>query len=415
MALTLVTACDDGGSASPTSTSTSRDDVAPTVTTHTDDGILRLGVLTPLTGDGARLGRSVEATVQLAVDEINDAGGVNGQPVELRVADEGSDIATATAGLDQLIRQGVDAIVGPTSSTVTLSVLDTIRRHAVLACSPTATALALDDYPDDGLFFRTAPSDSLEAHAIARTIDETGRSSVGLLYVDDAYGRPFASSVRDALRARSISVTADVPFSSAESGIDTEAAVTAVADAQVIAVIGDADRGARVVSAIVEATRGSDAPIVVNDAMRGSPAADLFARLPPEGLERIVGVGPRAITEDEDFMGRLRAVDREASGLFAVNAFDCVNLIALGAVAAGTSMPTDLAPMIPSVATSGSRCLELSDCARDLLEGRNVDYDGPSGQLQLAFDGDPNRAVYDIFRFGPGGVEIWREPFLVAP
>ena len=324
---------------------------------------------------------------------------MNGRPVQLRIADEGADIATATAGLDELVKDDVDAIIGPTSSTVTLSVLDTIRRNQILACSATATAISLDDFPDDGLFFRTAPSDSLEAEAMARAIDQTGRSSVGLMYVDDAYGRSFADRLQQALANRSIAVMASVPFSPADSESDTAGKIAQVTSAQVIAVIGAADSGARVVSAVVEATPADDTPIVVNDAMRGSPAADTFAQFPDAKLQRIIGVAPRARTDNTDFLDSLRVASPDASGLFAVNAFDCVNLVALAAAAVGSSDPREIAARIPSVATSGTRCLAFADCSALLTQGRNVDYDGPSGVLQLAFDGDPNRGVYDLFGY----------------
>ena len=97
------------------------------------------------------------------------------------------------------LKDDVDAIIGPGSSIVALSVLDTIVRSGVISCSPTATSMSLDEFPDEGMFFRTAPSDTLQAEAIARAVDQTGRSSVGLLYIDDAYGRPFAERLREAL------------------------------------------------------------------------------------------------------------------------------------------------------------------------------------------------------------------------
>jgi len=409
--LLAVAACSGDSPASTdtvtTPAGTSDENATTTVesTAPAEDGVLRIGVLAPLTGDGAPIGLSIRATVEFAVGQINEAGGVNGRAVQLRVADEGADIATATAGLDELVKDDVDAIIGPTSSTVTLSVLDTIRRNQILACSATATAMSLDDFPDDGLFFRTAPSDSLEAEAMARAIDQTGRSSVGLMYVDDAYGRPFADRLRQALANRSIAVTASVPFSPADSESDTAGEISEVAAAQVIAVIGAADSGARVVSAVVDATPAADTPIVVNDAMRGSPAADTFAQFPDAELERIIGVAPRARTDNTDFLDSLRAANPEASGLFAVNAFDCVNLVALAATAVGSSDPRAIAGQIPSVASSGTRCLTFADCSAGLMEGRNVDYDGPSGVLQLAFDGDPNRGVYDVFGYATDASE----------
>ena len=95
------------------------------------------------------------------------SSGVLGKDVVLEIVDEGGG-----TGPDELLASGVDAIVGPASSRVALAQLSSIVQPetGVVTCSPTATALALDDFPDNGFFFRTAPSDSLQMAAIARSV-----------------------------------------------------------------------------------------------------------------------------------------------------------------------------------------------------------------------------------------------------
>src|SRR4029079_13504078 len=128
---------------------------------------LKIGVLLPQTGAGMPIGVSMTAAVQMAVNEINTAGGVNGQTVAVAVADEGSTQEAASKALDDLLNgQKVDAIVGPASSKVALALMDRIVDAKVATCSPTATAAALSDYPDNGYFFRTMASDDLEAKAL---------------------------------------------------------------------------------------------------------------------------------------------------------------------------------------------------------------------------------------------------------
>ena len=114
------------------------------------------------------------AAVEAAIQTINRGGGVLGRAVEHEVVDEG-----AGTGPDELLAADVDAIIGPASSNVALSQLSTIVQpgNGVVTCSPMATALALDDFPDNGLFFRTAPSDSLQMAAIARQARITGVTS----------------------------------------------------------------------------------------------------------------------------------------------------------------------------------------------------------------------------------------------
>lgn len=379
-----------------------------TSTTIVDDEVLRIGALLPLTGPGSSLGLTLQAAIDVAIDEINEAGGVSGRPVQLRVADEGADAATAASALDDLVQAGVDAVVGPASSTIALTVLDTATRDGIVTCSPTASALALDDYPDDGLFFRTIPSDALQAEAIARAIDETGRGSVGLFYVDDAYGRPFADQVRQALAARSIIIESEVPFSSTDTDF-TDDVVTDehLAGVEVAAVIGDAEGGPRLVRALAETSTSTatDLPIIVNDTMRGDASAAALDGLDEIELARIFGVAPRAAIDDTAFAAAFAERLPSSPGYFAVDAFDCVTLIALAAEAAGSSLPRELASRITGLTTGGTDCRTFADCAAVLEAGRNVDYDGPSGGLQLGADGDANRGVYDVFSIAPDGGE----------
>lgn len=131
------------------------------------DGQLKIGTLLPQTGSLAFLGPPEFAAAELAVQQINAAGGVNGSPVELINGDSG-DTSTNVASqtVDRLISQGVDAIVGAASSSVTLSVIDKVTGANVVMVSPANTSIKLSDYPDNGLYYRTAPPDTLQGKVL---------------------------------------------------------------------------------------------------------------------------------------------------------------------------------------------------------------------------------------------------------
>ena len=154
----MLVACtsDDDRVVDETIADTTTTTIAPQVA---NDGRLVIGALLPL-GD-TLIGEATEAAVRNAIGRINDAGGVLGLMVRLVVADEGDSTATTTASIQTLLDADVDAIVGPASSLSALSTLDEIVSAGKVACSPTASALALDTFPDNDLFFRTVPSDSL--------------------------------------------------------------------------------------------------------------------------------------------------------------------------------------------------------------------------------------------------------------
>ena len=202
----LLVACGDPA-ASPTEVSvTTPSTTVPS--SRVDDGVLRIGVFLPGTGSGARLGQPMIDAIDAAVASINEAGGVLGRPVEQTYVDE----ATAV-GFDPMIQSGVDAIIGPASSRVALTSLSEALTSGVMVCSPSATATALDEYPDQGLFFRTVGSDTLQMSALARTAARTGSGSVAVVHLDDPYGRGLLEAFRIAVDNRStLSIADEVPF-----------------------------------------------------------------------------------------------------------------------------------------------------------------------------------------------------------
>ena len=132
------------------------------------DGTLTIGTLLPQTGDLAFLGPPEFAGVQAAVNEINEAGGVDGKEIVKVDSDSGDgtpDIAGAS--VDKLLAQNADVIVGAASSNVSRSVIDKITGAGVVQFSPANTAAGFDEYPDKGLYFRTAPSDVLQGKVVA--------------------------------------------------------------------------------------------------------------------------------------------------------------------------------------------------------------------------------------------------------
>src|SRR4029079_15650804 len=138
-------------------------------------GTLKLGTLLPQTGSLAFLGPPEFAGVDLALKDINDAGGVNGKQVE-KVDSDSGDTATDTASqsVDRLLSQKVDAIVGAASSSVSLSVIDKITASGVLQIAPANPSDELTNYPDKNLYFRTAPPDVLQGRVLGDLVAGDG-------------------------------------------------------------------------------------------------------------------------------------------------------------------------------------------------------------------------------------------------
>ena len=404
--LALPLACTDDDDSSATSVA-STSTTTTTEPVRTDDGALKIGLLLPLSGEGATIGQGMVEAAERAVEEINSAGGVLGRQVEVERADEGADASSASDGIATLVDEGVDAVVGPASSTVALATLGDLLGEGKLACSPTATALALDAYPSSQLFFRTAPSDSLQADAIAKLAEQTGLSTAAVVFLDDAYGRPLGGATVDALEASGITVDAQIPFASSDESLVDEATELVDSEADLVVVIGDGEQGMRMLGAMGEtAGRFPDVEppdIIVNDAVRRPPSAQLVQALPATIRDQIEGVSPMARSQFED----------EPPGPFATNAYDCVNLIALSAVQAGEDNPTQIAAWMTETSARGQPCRSYESCVALLADDRNIDYEGPGGTVQIGSNGDPEQARFDVFEFDESGVDVSSAPLII--
>ena len=386
------------------------DTVADTTTTSlgtqaVGDGRLVIGTLLPLSN--TLLGEPMETAVENAIVRINASGGVLGERVQLVVADEGNSAATASASIQTLLDRDVDAIIGPASSLVALSTLDKIVSAGKVVCSPTASALALDQFPDDDLFFRTVPSDSLQAGAIAGAAAQTGAERVTIVHVDDSYGRPFADAVEASLANEAIVVVERIAFATGDDDLSTEAGELADSDGQVLVLLADGEGATRFLEALDDEDTSELATIVVNDALRNSTAPQRIQGLDAELRDKIVGLAPQADSGDA-------TAPFDPPGLFATNAYDCANLIALATVLAESDAPRDIARQLAQVSASGSRCRTFDDCVSTIESGLQIDYDGPSGVTELsARTGDPSQAVFDRFTFGESGSDVLQRPPVV--
>jgi ABC-type branched-subunit amino acid transport system substrate-binding protein len=227
-------------------------DQVPVGVEREGDGVLKIGSLLPETGSLAFLGPPEFAGVEYAIDEINTAGGVLGAPVEYSQGDSGdtsTDIASVTS--DRLIGEGVDAIIGAASSSVTLTVIDKITAAGVIMFSPANTSPALTDYPDNGLYFRDAPPDGLQGAVVAQLVLEDGNATAYILNLDDAYGNGIAGVVNDVLTASGVEVLGVKAYDPAASGFDSEVGEVVAADPDAIVLISF-DEGSRILRTMVE-------------------------------------------------------------------------------------------------------------------------------------------------------------------
>jgi branched-chain amino acid transport system substrate-binding protein len=417
----FVAACSDDddsgdGDDSTTEDSTTDDSTGEAAAQNEGDGTFQVGTLLPETGSLAFLGPPEFAGVGLAIEEINEAGGVNGEEIPDYLQGDSGDTETDIANqtTDRLLNDGADVIVGAASSGVSLTVIDKITGAGVIQFSPANTAPDFTDYDDDGLYFRTAPSDVLQGALLGDIIAEDGNTTLGILALQDPYGEGLAGFVTDSFEENGGEVVDTIIYDPNAQNFDAEVQQMVDAAPDAVIIIGF-DETARILTSMIEAGIGpADIPVYGTDGNAGNALGESFAEAggAAGALEGFKATTP--LTElSDDFQARLLAIDPELIDFnYAAESYDAVIITALAAGIAGTDTPVDVAAEINGVTEGGTACTTYAECLELVEAGEDIDYDGASGPLEFGEAGEPTEASFGIQTLGAdNGVETTEYAF----
>ena len=359
---------------------------------------LKIGTLLPQSGALAFLGPPEEAGVALAVQDINEADlGITVEAVYRDSGDTTTD--TATVSVTDLLSQDVSAIVGAASSGVSKTVIDQIVAAGVVQFSPANTSPDFTTYDDDNLYWRTAPSDLLQGEVLGNLIAEDGAATLGMLVLNDAYGTGLAGALRATFEAAGGEVVAEELFNEGDASFDAQVSALTAAAPDAIAVI-TFDQAKVVVPALVGAGYpGSQLYFV--DGNLANYSADFEAGLVEGAKGTLPGLD---IATLGNFQERLLEVDPELTEFsYSAESYDAVILLALAALAAGSTEGADIAAKLQEVSGGsgdGEKATDFASAAQIILDSGVVDYDGVSGPVTFDENGDPTEATIGVYQYG---------------
>lgn len=387
---------DDGGddNAGESPTSGGESSAAPT-----GDGVLHVGTLLPQTGDLAYLGPPEFAGVDLAIQEINDAGGVLGQPVEQTKGDSG-DLTPDIGGeqTDKLLNAGSDVIVGAASSSVSLSVIDKIIGANKVMFSPANTSPAFDTYDDKDLYFRTSPSDVFQGEVLANMIIEDGYSNVGILARQDSYGEGLANRLKEVLTEKGADVAAYELYSADATNYTAEVNKVAASKPDAIALIGFEETTKIVPQLIAKNVGPQDVQTYFVDGNTADYSDEDF------DLNGVKATFPAPAEIPVDFNKKLDEIwapKKLDDYTYGAQSYDAMMLIALAAEAANDDDGLALSKQIINVSRDGTACSTYEECLGLLQDGEDINYEGVSGPVDLNDTGSVSGATIGIQQYGP--------------
>ncbi len=370
---------------------------------------LKIGALMPFSGDLSDFGQPMYNAVELAVNQINEAGGVNGMPIELVRADSATSPQQSVEEARRLIEvEGVNAIIGPAGSGSTLQVVEGVTGSAdVLHFSASATSPALTIANDDDFFFRTTISDAAQGIVLADLAVEQGFESACTMYVNNAYGQGLTEVFTSSFEAQGGTVTAQVPHEQEQASYASELSTCLADDPDVLVAISYPE-SMRVY--VREALESGDATnFLFSD---GGRSPEAFAELGWDYFQGMYGTSSGA--PETEAGAAFDAAYEDAYGdppsiPYLRESYDAAFLIALAAEQAGSSDSAAMRDVLRDVANApGEAIIPGPDgwaTATSLIaEGQEIDYQGASGSLD--FDDAGDVAVGTIVTWQVDGEEV---------
>jgi ABC-type branched-subunit amino acid transport system substrate-binding protein len=374
--------------------------ITPPAGISKSDGTLTVGSVLPQTGNLAFLGPPEFAALQLAVNDVNAAGGAIGKPVAYVKGDSGDaqqDVANPT--VDREIAAGVDVIVGAASSGVTKTFLDKATSAGLVVYSPANTSPDFTTIADKGLYFRTAPSDVLQGRVLGEKIVADGKQSVAILALQDPYGTGLAANAGRAICKGGSNVPIDpVFYDPAASNFDAQVGQVKAAKPDAIVLIGF-NESAKIIQALAAQGIGPQdgTSLYLVDGNTGNA---LGADLPAGLLKGVQGSIPGAQSTG-DFKSKLLTVDPALTDYsYAGETYDAVVTSALAADVAKSDAGSAIAEALPDVTRGGTKCTTYAACKKLADAGTDFDYDGLSGPIEFSDVGDPTQAFIGIYTYG---------------
>jgi ABC-type branched-subunit amino acid transport system substrate-binding protein len=364
------------------------------------DGTLTIGTLLPQTGDLAFLGPPEFAGVDLAIADINAAGGVLGKPVKGIKADSGDgtpDIAGAE--VDKLLGGDADTIIGAAASGVSITVIDKITGAGVVHFSPANTAAGFDsdEIDPNRLYFRTAPSDVLQGEILANLIVADGFDNVAVMGRQDFYGEGLSRRVEEVLGEKGATVSEFVLYSADAQNFTAEVNKVAASKPDALVLVSFNETTKIIPQLIAKGIGPQDIQLYFVDGNLSNYPDEDF------DLTGVKGTAPTSAEPDAEFSARLQAtppMKKDDVLLYGPESYDAVIISALAAIAAGDDSGEAIGANIVDVTREGTKCTTFEECVALLEDGEDIDYDGKSGPADMTDSGSLIAGTYGISEYG---------------
>lgn len=362
---------------------------------------VKVGFLGGFTGGIESLTPAIFDGAQLAVQQINEQGGIlGGQTLVMPSGDTTcGDASAASNAADRMVNtENVTAIVGALCTGATIAAANNAAiPGGVVMVSPASTAPAVSELDDNDLVFRTVPSDAFQGEMLAKLVLDKGIDFVAVTYVNNDYGRGLSDAFTEAFEAGGGEVAENLAHEDNRADYRSELGSLSASGADTLVVLAYADTsGQTVLRQAYEA--GTFTQYVGADGMVGD---SLVEAIGADVLEGMIATRPGSpdLPGTDLFNEAAEAADIDPSAVFAAQAYDAAFLVALAIEQNGSAEREGLSAALRSVAMEPGEIIlpgEWEKAVELIAAGTEINYEGASGTHEFDENGDVPGVVVEM-------------------
>ena len=357
---------------------------------------VKIGIILGFTGPIESLAPVMAKSAEMAIDEVNKSGNfTHGKINTVRADSTCVDAAAAQAAAERLITaEKVNAIMGADCSGVTTAVLKNVAMpNGIVMISPSATSPALSTEPDNGLFFRTAPSDARQGEVIADLLMEKGFKTAALSHTNNDYGKGLAASIQKNFTSKGGKITITASHEDGKADYSAEVAALAQAGGDILIVAGYLDQGGK---GIIQGSLDADAfnKFFLPDGMIG----DALPKAIGPDLNGSIGSVPGTDSPGAAQYSELAKKAGFKSGPYGPESYDAAALIMLAMEKSKSTKSNVFKKSIMDVANAPGEKIfpgELGKALSLIKSGKDIDYVGATA-LELVGSGESSGSFAEI-------------------
>ena len=341
---------------------------------------IKVGIVLGFTGPIESLTPLMADSAELALEEAsNSEVFLNGKKITpIRADSTCNDVDTAIKAAEDVIAQGVIALIGAVCLEETKSILlESALPNEIVMISPAATSPALTNLENKGFFFRTTASESRGGEILADITKDNKIKKIAITYANNDYGKTLANVYKKAIEEYGIKVTISVPYEYGKTDFSSEVATFVSAGGDAIAILGSFENGGK---EIIQASLDSGAfdRFILSDRMINKSLMNTFGKK----LKKSTGYISGSIGKGANYFHKVaEAGGIDSSAPYVGESYDAAALIVLAMQAGQSSDKKTIANNIMNIANSPGIKIypgELKKGIELLKKGKEIDYEGAS-------------------------------------